>query len=163
VFCGCYFRAARWRLPVLAAVSLAIRVRPAEWVVEFAVEQPLEQRPEEAVEVAAKLDDGRPDFVPECLVEIGGRDAEITADIGDDLADRPLPHLGGDFLLCRQAREKRVRGRVGGPAFGLGIPRRGRPCGAWPTRGGQADGRRREVLAAGGELAKRGFQRRGAT
>ncbi len=36
------------------------------------------------------------------------------------------------------------------------------PGGAWPACGGQADGRWREVPAACGAAAKRGFQGRGA-
>ena len=36
------------------------------------------------------------------------------------------------------------------------------PSGAWPACGGHADGRWREVLAAGGAPAKPGFQGRGA-
>ena len=63
---------------------------------------------------------------------MGRHDAEIAADIGDDGADRPATHLGGDLFLGGQASEARVLGRVGG----LGVRRRSLPCGAWHTYGG---------------------------
>ena len=47
-------------------------------------EQPPVQADEEAGEVAAIGDDGLAEFVPECPVALAGRDAEVTADIGDD-------------------------------------------------------------------------------
>ena len=117
---------------------------------------------EEAGEAAAIGDDGVAEFVPECPVELAGRDAEVAADIGDDGADRAATHLGGDFLFRGQAGEARVLGVVGGLGFGLGVRRCDLPSGARPAGGGLADGRRREVLAAGGALAKPGFQSRGA-
>ena len=102
------------------------------------------------------------EFVPECPIEMAGRDAEVAADIGDDGADRAATHLGGDFLFRGQACEARVLGVVGGLGFGLGVRRCDLPSGARPAYGGQADGRWREVPAAGGALAEPGFQRRGA-
>ena len=84
-------------------------------------EQPLVQVPEETGEAAAIGDDGVAEFVPECPVELAGRDAEVTADIGDDGADRAATHLGGDFLFRGQAGEARVLGVVGGLGFGLGV------------------------------------------
>src|SRR5215472_11442597 len=127
------------------------------------LEQPPVQVHEPAYEAAAIHGDGPPDFVPECPVEMAGRDTEIEADIDDDRADRPAAHLGGDFLFRGQACETRVLGVVGGLKFGLSVRRRGLPCRARPTRSGQADGRRREVPAACGALAQLGFQGRGAT
>jgi len=121
-------------------------------------EHPLLQVPEEAGEASAVHDDGVAEFVPECPVEMAGHDAEIMADIGDDGADRPATHLGGDFLLGGQARETRVLGGIGTLGFRLGVRQRDLPCRARPGRGRQADGRRREVLAACGAPAEPGFQ-----
>ena len=68
------------------------------------------------------------EFVPECPVELAGHDAEVAADVGDDGADRPAPHLGGDFLFRGQAREARVprvvSRVVSALGFGLGVRRR---------------------------------------
>ena len=91
---------------------------------------------EEADEVSAVHDDGVVELVPECSIEIAGPDAEITADIGDDGADRATAHLGGDFLFRGQAREAWVLGGVGGRWFGLGVRRCGLSSGAWPGCGG---------------------------
>ena len=90
----------------------------------------------------------------------GGRaDAEVAADVDDDGADRAAAHLGGDFCFRGEAREAGVLGgarRAGGRAA--------RPGGrARAGCGGHADGRWREVLAAGGATAERGFEGRGAT
>ena len=43
-------------------------------------------------------DDGQPQFPPQRMVR---HDAEITADIGDDGADRPAADLGGNLLRRR--------------------------------------------------------------
>ena len=51
---------------------------------------------------------------------------------------------------------------VGGLGFRLGVWRCDLAWGAGPAGGGQADGGWLEVLAAGGAMAKRGFQGRGA-
>ncbi len=104
-------------------------------------EQPPAQISKKAGEASAIDDDGQVEFVPECPVELAGRDAEIAADIGDDGADRAATHLGGDFVGRGEARETRVLGVVGALGFGLGGWRRDLPCGAWPTDGGEAHGR----------------------
>ena len=100
------------------------------------------------------------EFVPECPIEVAGRDAEVAADIDDDGADR----AGGAPPRRFPPPWAGVRGagpRVG--SVGPGVRRCGLPCGAWRAHGGQADGRRREVLAARGAPAEPGFQGRGAT
>jgi hypothetical protein len=51
---------------------------------------------------------------------------------------------------------------IGGLGFRLGVPRGDLLSGARSADGGLADGRWREVLAAGGALAKPGFQCHGA-
>jgi hypothetical protein len=51
---------------------------------------------------------------------------------------------------------------VGPLGFRLSVRRCRLPSGTWPAFGGQADGRRREVLAASSAPAKHGFQRGGA-
>ena len=86
-------------------------------------EQPPVQVPEETGEASAIGDDGMAEFVPECPVELAGRDAEVTADVDDDGTDRAATHLGGDFRFRGQAREARVLGVVGGLGFGLGVRR----------------------------------------
>ena len=58
--------------------------------------------------------------------------------------------------------EARVLGVIGGLGFRLGVPRGDLLSGARSADGGLADGRWREVLAAGGALAKPGFQCHGA-
>lgn len=115
------------------------------------------QLAEESGEAAAIGDDGVAEFIPECPIEPAGRDAEITADIGNHGADRAATHLGGDFRFGGQAREARVLGVVG-----LDVWRDDLRCGSRPACGGQADGCWLEVPAAGGPLAERSFQRRGA-
>ena len=101
-------------------------------------EQPIVQVLEEAREAAAIHRDGVVDFVPECPVEMAGRDAEVVADIDDDGADRAATHLSGDFLFRGEARETRVLGVVGAPGFGLGVRR----CDCRAGRGSRAAGRR---------------------
>ena len=118
---------------------------------------------EEAGETAAIHPDGVVDFVPERPVEMAGRNAEIAADIDDDGADGAAAHFGGDLLLGGQAGETRAVGGIGWLGLGLGVGWRDRPRGAWRACGGQADGRRLEVLAASGMPAQPGLQRRGAT
>jgi hypothetical protein len=125
-------------------------------------EQPVAQVAEEAGEASAMDDDGVAEFVPECPVELAGRDAEITADIGDDGADRAQAHLGSDFLGRGQVCEAQVPGVAGRLGFRSGVPRRDLLSGARSADGWLADGRWREVLAAGCSLAKPGFQRHGA-
>ena len=85
------------------------------------VEQASVQVPEETDEAAAIGADGVAEFVPECPVEVAGRDAEVTANIGDDGADRSASHLGGDFFFRGQAGEAWVLGVVGGLGLGLGV------------------------------------------
>jgi len=116
-------------------------VRTVGEVAEAEGGQPPVQVPEEADEAAAIHRDGVPDFVPERPIEMTGRDAEFTADVGDDGADRPAPNRGGDFIFRGQARETRVLGVVAWLGFGLGV--RGRDCGA--ERGPRAAGRRMGV------------------
>jgi hypothetical protein len=132
---------------------------------------------EEASEAAAIGDDGVAEFVPECPVELAGRDAEVMADIGDDGADGAATHHRvesggkpcGDLFLCGQAcearvlREARRLGVVGGLEFRLGVWRCDLAWGAGRAGGGQADGGWLEVLAAGGATDERGFEGRGAT
>ena len=91
---------------------------------------------------------------------MAGRNAEIAADVGDDGADWPTTHLFGDFLLGGEAREAWVFGVVGG--FDVRWRRLLR-CSAWRAYGRQADGRYRQIPAAGSALAELGFQHRGAT
>jgi hypothetical protein len=79
-----------------------------------------------------------------------GRDAEVTADVDDDGADRAATNRGGDLFLRGQARETRVLGVAGWLGFGPGVRGRDMARGAWPARGGQADRRWREVPAACG-------------
>ena len=100
------------------------------------------------------------EFVPECAVEVAGRDAEIATDIDDDGTDRTAAHLGGDFLLGGEAGEPRVPGVDGG--LGFGGPGRGLLRGAWATCGGCAEGRWGEVLAACGALGQCGLEGGGA-
>ncbi len=116
---------------------------------------------DEANEAAAIHYDCVVDLVPECPIEMAGRDAEITADIDDDRADRTAAHLGGDFLLGGEVRETRDFAAVGALGFGLGIGRLNLPCGARPWRGGRADGRRAQVRPARGTPAQSDFQGRG--
>ncbi|MFZ0020894.1 MAG: hypothetical protein WAL10_26560 [Acetobacteraceae bacterium] len=118
---------------------------------------------EEAGEVAAIGDDGVAEFVPEGPVELAGRDAEVTADIDDDGADRAAAHLGGDFVFRGEAGEAGGLGVVGGLGFGRGVRRCDQPGGAWSADVGHADGRWCEVSAAGGATTQRSFEGRGAT
>ena len=66
------------------------------------------------------------------------RDAEVTADVGD-------------YAPTGRRRTSAVKARV------LGVVG-GREFGARPTCGERADGRRREVVAAGGAAVGSGFQ-----
>ena len=52
---------------------------------------------------------------------------------------------------------------LAGSGSGWGVRRCDQPGGAWSADGGHADGRWREVSAAGGATAQRGFEGRGAT
>ena len=101
--------------------------------------EPLVQGAEEAGEVAAIGDDGVGEFVPECPVELAGRDAEVAADVDDDGADRAAADLGGDFRFGGEAGEAGVLGGGGGLGFGLGVRR----CDWRAGRGAAAAGRRR--------------------
>jgi hypothetical protein len=64
-------------------------------------EQPPTQAAEEAGKASAIDDDGMSEFIPECPVDLAGCDAQVTADIGDDGADRAPTHLGGDTCARR--------------------------------------------------------------
>ena len=75
-------------------------------------DEPRVQVAEEAGEASAIRDDGVADFVPECPVEVAGRDAEVTADVDDDGADRAATHLSSDFRFRGEAGETRVLGVV---------------------------------------------------
>ena len=119
-------------------------------------EQLLVQVREEAGEAAAIHNDGVADLVPERPVEIAGRDAEVSADIDDDGAHGAAAHLGGDLLFRGEVRETWVFGGV----RWLGVGRRDLPHGARPACDGQANRRRRKVLAACGAPAKPDFERR---
>jgi len=106
------------------------------------------QGPEEPGEAPAIHHDGVVDFIPEGPIKIPGGDAEVTADVDDDCADRPAPHLGGDFLLGGQMGEMRIV--VGGQWSGLDDRWRDLACWALCARRRQAHGRHREISAAGG-------------
>ena len=116
--------------------------------------------PEESGEAAAIHHDGVVDFIPEGSIKVSGGDAQVTADVDDDGADRPAPQLGGDFLLRRKVREARIPGAV----VGLGVRLRDRPpYEAWLVRWGCAEGFWREVLVACGSAAQPRLQRSSAT
>src|SRR5262249_1735865 len=125
--------------------------------------QAIVQGSEEADEAAAVQNDGAVDFVPERPAKLAGADAEIEADIDDDLTDRPATHLGGDFSLSRKTGETRVLGaRDDAAGFGADIRRRSARGGLGARRRGKGYGRRQKVLAARGTLAEHGVQRRSA-
>ena len=76
------------------------------------------QVPEEPDEAAAIHHDGVVDFVPEGPIKMAGGDAQVTADVDDDCADRSALYLGGDFFLRRQVRETRIVRAVVGMDIG---------------------------------------------
>jgi hypothetical protein len=118
-------------------------VRTVRMVAGAEGEQPPVQFPEEAGEVSAIGDDGPAEFVPEWSVELVGHNAEVTADIGNDGADRAATYFGGDFRFRGEARESRVLGVVGGvwlAGWGSGWASGGADCRA--ARGPRTTGRR---------------------